>query len=147
MSQQEVKRAQVMELLTAGKIDQKEAGKRLAVSVRQIKRIVRRYRTEGLPGLMSKKRGTTSNSRLSEDTKRLSTELIGTQELRWRKRKLSYTSMTKAPRQAAEADRKIANEQVDKALAKRSKTNKWHKPAANHPLRNTPVAKSATEVA
>ncbi len=32
-----------MELLTAGKIDQKEAGKRLAVSVRQIKRIVRHY--------------------------------------------------------------------------------------------------------
>ena len=34
-----------MELLTAGKIDQKEAGKMLAVSVRQIKRILRRYRT------------------------------------------------------------------------------------------------------
>ena len=41
MSQQEVIRAQVMELLTADKIDQKEAGKRLDVSVRQIKRIVR----------------------------------------------------------------------------------------------------------
>ena len=49
MSQKEAIRAQVMELLTAGKIDQKEAGKWLAVSVRQIKRIVRRYRTEGLP--------------------------------------------------------------------------------------------------
>ena len=36
MSQKEAKRAQVIELLTAGKIDQKEAGKRLAVSVRQI---------------------------------------------------------------------------------------------------------------
>ena len=45
-------------------MSQKEAGKRLAVSVRQIKRIVRHYRTEGLPGLMSKKRGTTSNRRL-----------------------------------------------------------------------------------
>ncbi len=31
MSQKEAKRAQVIELLTAGKIDQKEAGKRLAV--------------------------------------------------------------------------------------------------------------------
>ena len=30
MSQKEVKRAQVMELLTAGKINQKEAGERLA---------------------------------------------------------------------------------------------------------------------
>ena len=34
-----------MELLTAGKIDQKEADKMLAVSVRQVKRILRRYRT------------------------------------------------------------------------------------------------------
>ena len=78
MSQKEAIRAQVMELLTADKIDQKEAGKRLSVSVRQIKRIVRRYRTEGLPGLMSKKRGIPSNRRLNEVTKRLSIELIGT---------------------------------------------------------------------
>ena len=78
MSQKEVIRAQVMELLTAGKIDQKEAGKRLAVSVRQIKRIVRRYRTEGLSGLISKKCGIPSNRRLNEETKRLSIELIGT---------------------------------------------------------------------
>ena len=78
MSQKEAIRAQVMELLTAGKIDQKEAGNRLAVSVRQIKRIVRRYRTEGLPGLVSKKRGAPSNRRLKEDAKRLSIELIGT---------------------------------------------------------------------
>ncbi len=54
MSQNEAIRAKVMELLTAGKIDQKKAGKRLSVSVRQIKRIVRRYCTEGLPGLMSR---------------------------------------------------------------------------------------------
>ena len=69
----------------------------------------------------------------------------GTQELRWRKRKLSYTVMTKAPRQAAEADSKIINERVDKMLAKRSQANKVHKPAANHPWRNKPVGKSATE--
>lgn len=54
MSQKEAKRAQVMEQLTAGQIDQKQAGKLLAVSVRQIKRIVKRYRAEGLPGLVSK---------------------------------------------------------------------------------------------
>ena len=34
----------------------------------------------------------------------------GTQELRWRKRKLSYTVMTKAQRQTSEADSKIVNE-------------------------------------
>jgi transposase len=77
MSQKEVKQAQVMELLTASKINQKEAGKRLAVSVRQIKRIVRRYRATGLPGLISKKRGQPSNRRLDEEAKRLSIELIG----------------------------------------------------------------------
>lgn len=77
MSQKEAKRAQVMELLTAGRIDQKEAGRRLGVSARQIKRIVRRYRNEGLPGLISKKRGQPSNRRLDEETKRLSIELIG----------------------------------------------------------------------
>ena len=61
MSQKEALRAQVM-------LD----------SVRQIKRIVRRYRTEGLPGLMSKQRGIPSNRRLNEMTRRLSIELIGT---------------------------------------------------------------------
>lgn len=77
MNQKEAIRAQVMERLTASEIDQKEASKRLSVSVRQIKRIVRRYRTEGLPGLMSKKRGQPSNRRLDEETKRLSIELVG----------------------------------------------------------------------
>ena len=48
----------------------------------------------------------------------------GTQELRWRKRKLIYTAITKAQRQAAEADSKAVNERVDKALAKRCNTNK-----------------------
>ena len=72
MSQKEAKRAQVMALLMAGKINQKEAGQRLAVSVRQIKRIVRRYRATGLAGLISKKRGHPSNRRLDEETKRLS---------------------------------------------------------------------------
>ena len=61
MSQKEVIRAQVMELLAAGKVDQNEAGKRLVVSVRQSRRIVRRYRMAGLPGLINKKRGTPSN--------------------------------------------------------------------------------------
>ena len=78
MSQKEALRAQVMELLMAGKIDRKEASQRLAVSARQIKRIVRRYRTAGLPGLISKKRGVPSNRRLTDTTRRLAIEAIGT---------------------------------------------------------------------
>ena len=46
-----------MELLKEGKIDQKEAARRLRVGVRQIKRIVKQYRAAGLSGLISKKRG------------------------------------------------------------------------------------------
>ena len=70
----------------------------------------------------------------------------GTQELRWRKRKLAYTSMTKAQRQEVEADSKTVNERVDKVLGKRKMThNAGHKPAANHPWRNMPIGKSATD--
>ena len=77
MSQKEAKRGQVMELLIAGKIEQREAGKMLAVSVRQIKRILRRYRTFGLPGLISKKRGRVSNRRMDEAIRATATKLIG----------------------------------------------------------------------
>ena len=62
----------------------------------------------------------------------------GTQELRWRKCKLSYTVLTKAQRQAAEADSKTVNTPVDNAMAKRNaKNNKAHKPALNHSLELT----------
>ncbi|MBS4095257.1 MAG: hypothetical protein KGZ83_00290 [Sulfuricella sp.] len=58
----------------------------------------------------------------------------GTQELRWRKRKLAYTVLSKAQRQAQVADSKMVNARVDKALAKRGATSsKAHKPAPNHP--------------
>lgn len=76
MSQKEAVRAQIMELLTAGKIDQKEAAGRLDVSVRQIKRIVKRYRAVGLPGLISKKRGLPSNRRMPDATRLLAVEAI-----------------------------------------------------------------------
>lgn len=77
MSQKEAVRGQVMELLKARKIDQKEAGQRLGVSVRQIKRIVKRYRASGLLGLISKKRGIPSNRRLADTTRLLAVEAIG----------------------------------------------------------------------
>ena len=77
MSQKEAVRGQVMELLSAGKVDQKEAARRLDVSVRQIKRIVKLYRTTGLPGLISKKRGIPSNRRMTDATRLLVTEAIG----------------------------------------------------------------------
>ncbi len=64
----------------------------------------------------------------------------GSQELLWRKRKLTYGVMSKPKRQSAVADGKSVNAQVDKAMARR---NTEHKPAANHPWRKMSVGKSA----
>jgi len=77
MSQKEVNRAQVLDRLEAGRIDQREAAKRLGITVRQIKRIVKRYRAEGLPGLVSKKRGLASNRRLDETTRATAMKMVG----------------------------------------------------------------------
>jgi transposase len=66
MSQKEVKRAQILDLLIEGKISQQEASKRLGVTTRQVRRLTRRYQAAGLAGLVSKKRGRASNRRLDE---------------------------------------------------------------------------------
>lgn len=47
MSQQEVKRAQVLELLKENKISQQEASKRLNITTRQMRHLTKRYQTEG----------------------------------------------------------------------------------------------------
>jgi len=62
----------------------------------------------------------------------------GSQELLWKKRKLTYGVMDKPQRQPAVADGKSVNVQVDKAMARR---NTEHKPAANHPWGKMSVGK------
>ena len=57
MSQKEVKRVQVLDLLREGKINQQQASKEMGVSTRQVRRLAKRYVEEGLAGLVSKKRG------------------------------------------------------------------------------------------
>ena len=64
----------------------------------------------------------------------------GSQELLWKKRKLTYAVMDKPQRQSPVADGKSVNAQVAKAVARR---NTEHKPAPNHPWRNMPVGKPA----
>ena len=78
MSQKEVKRAQVLDMLEEDKISQQEASKRIGVSTRQVRRLSKRYRAEGLGGLVSKKRGRASNRRLDEAARTTAIELIGT---------------------------------------------------------------------
>jgi len=57
MSQKEVKRAQVLDMLEEDKISQQEASKRIGVSTRQVRAVVQVLSAEGLGGLVSKKRG------------------------------------------------------------------------------------------
>lgn len=78
MSQKEVKRAHVLDMLEEDKISQQEASKRMGIGTRQVRRLSRRYRAEGLGGLVSKKRGRASNRRLDEAARTTAIELIGT---------------------------------------------------------------------
>jgi len=78
MSHKEAKRAQVLELLKESKISQQEAAKQMGVTARQVRRLAKRYLTEGLDGLVSKKRGAASNRRLDEATRATAIKLIGT---------------------------------------------------------------------
>lgn len=78
MSQQEVKKAQVLELLKDKKISQEEAAKRLDITTRQVRRLSKRYRAAGMDGLISRKRGSASNRRLDDTIRTTAINLIGT---------------------------------------------------------------------
>lgn len=78
MSRKEVTRLEVMVSLEAGKISNSTAAKFLRLSRRQIIRVRKRYRLQGALGLVSRKRGTRSNNRISEAVKNQVLELIST---------------------------------------------------------------------
>lgn len=78
MSAKELSRLEVMQRLTQKRMSQKEAGKILNLSIRQIKRLLRAYRAQGAAGLVSKHRGRKGNNRLAEDVKRKVLNLLTT---------------------------------------------------------------------
>jgi transposase len=67
MTAKDVLRSQVMAQVMEGKLDQEGAAARLGISVRQVKRLKRRMQDEGVPGLLSKKRGRPSNRRIPDE--------------------------------------------------------------------------------
>lgn len=77
MSQKEVKRARILDLLLEDKISQQEAARRLDITTRQVRRLTRLYREAGLSGLVSKKRGRSSNRQLDETVLACAVKLIG----------------------------------------------------------------------
>ncbi len=78
MSQEEVKRARILDMLKEHKISQQDASKRLGITTRQVRRLSNRYQAAGLAGLVSKKRGKVSNRRMDEATCAAAINLIGT---------------------------------------------------------------------
>ena len=68
MSREELKRAHVVKRVMEG-LKQREAAEMLGLSIRQIKRIVRRVRKEGDEGLAHRNRGRKSNRRLRDKQK------------------------------------------------------------------------------
>ncbi len=67
--QGELKRLHVIQKVLEGIIKQVEAGEVLSVSGRQIRRIVKRVRTEGSRGIIHRSRGKPSNRRISDKIK------------------------------------------------------------------------------
>jgi len=78
MSAKELNRLEVMQRLSEKRMSQKEAGRILDLSRRQIKRLLRAYRQQGAAGLVSKHRGRKSNNRLAEEVKKRALNLLKT---------------------------------------------------------------------
>jgi hypothetical protein len=78
MSTKELNRLEVMQRLSKKQMSQKEAGRMLALSVCQIKRLLKIYREQGAAGLVSKHRGRQGNNRLSEAVQKRALNLLKT---------------------------------------------------------------------
>ncbi|MDF1536322.1 MAG: helix-turn-helix domain-containing protein, partial [bacterium] len=76
MSHKELDRVTVMNALVSGAIKQKVAAAQLGLSIRQIKRLVKRFKREGPSALVSRRRGRPSNRCLPEETRNKAIELI-----------------------------------------------------------------------
>ena len=78
MSVKELGRLEVMQKLSEKRMSQKEASRILDLCQRQIKRLLKAYRTDGAAGLISKHRGRIGNNRLPEKTRKQALNLLKT---------------------------------------------------------------------
>jgi len=76
MSKKEVARLEVIQLTNERQLTQQQAAERLHLSVRQIKRLAKRYRENGAQGLISKHRGKPANNSLAVAVKQEALALI-----------------------------------------------------------------------
>jgi len=76
MSAKELNRLEVMQRLEEKRLKQKEAAEMLGVTVRQIKRLLSKYRKDGGSGLVSQRRGKPSNNQLRAEDKQKGLDLL-----------------------------------------------------------------------
>jgi len=76
MSRKELDRTTVIRQVADKTLKQGQAAKQLGITARQIRRLVKRYRTEGEAGLISSRRGQPSNNRLGKSTRLKTVALI-----------------------------------------------------------------------
>ena len=69
MSKKEINRLSVIQDVGKKRMTQREAGERLHLSERQVRRLLRRYKEAGVHGLLSQKRGRPSNHKISASRK------------------------------------------------------------------------------
>lgn len=69
MSMKETERIAIMDNLIAKRIKQKHASLQLGISVRQVQRMVKRYKLEGILGLIHKSRGRVGNRAMKQEKK------------------------------------------------------------------------------
>lgn len=76
MSHQEISRLEVIQKLLDRKMNQLQAAGLLHLSTRQVQRLLRAYRLQGISGLISTRRGKPSNRALPQTVKEYAIELI-----------------------------------------------------------------------
>jgi transposase len=76
MSTKELNRLEIMQKLAEKRMRQKEAARILGLSLRQVKRLLKNYRRDGVQGLISRRRGRASNNRLSEEIRKKTLGLL-----------------------------------------------------------------------
>jgi transposase len=76
MSQRELTRLEVIQRVKRKTLKQHQAAELLSLSLRQVKRLCKAYRTAGAAGLISKQRGRPSNHRLPEKTIKQARQLL-----------------------------------------------------------------------
>lgn len=69
MTEKEIDRVKILEKVVEGRLTQKKASETLKISLRQTKRLCKRYRSKGVAGLIHLSRGKPSNRGIDKKTK------------------------------------------------------------------------------